>query len=91
MHLGPPTLQTFLARQLVGVDHEHQLAALLSDVAAATIAIAQMTTRGALGGYLGAHGALNPQGERQQRLDVLAHEVMLDVCQRSGSVAASAT
>jgi len=91
MHLGRPTLQTFLAQQLVGTEHQHQLAALLGDVAAAVIAIAQMTARGALGGYLGAHGALNPQGERQQRLDVLAHEVMLDLCQRSGSVAAMAS
>jgi fructose-1,6-bisphosphatase I/sedoheptulose-1,7-bisphosphatase len=91
MHLGRPTLQTFLARQLAGADHQHQLTALLADVAAAVIAIGQMTARGALGGYLGPHGALNSQGERQQRLDVLAHEVMLDVCQRSGSVAAMAS
>ncbi|HET9206809.1 MAG TPA: class 1 fructose-bisphosphatase [Burkholderiaceae bacterium] len=91
MHLGRPTLQTFLAQQLVGAEHQHQLAALLADVATAVIAIAQMTTRGALGGYLGPHGAVNSQGERQQRLDVLAHEVMLDVCQRSGSVAAMAS
>jgi fructose-1,6-bisphosphatase I/sedoheptulose-1,7-bisphosphatase len=88
MHLGRPTLHTFVARQLAGADHEHQLAALLGDVATAVIAIGQMTTRGALGGYLGPHGALNAQGEHQQRLDVLAHEMMLDVCQRSGSVAA---
>jgi len=71
-----------------GADHAHQLAALLHDVATATIGIARMTTRGALGGYLGAHGALNLHGERQQRLDVLAHEVMVECGQRSGAAAA---
>ena len=87
MHLGRHTLSSFLAEQLRGTDHAHQLAALLHDVATATIAIARMTTRGALGGYLGAHGAVNPHGERQQRLDVLAHEVMVDACQCSGVAA----
>jgi fructose-1,6-bisphosphatase len=50
-----------------------------------------MTTRGALGGYLGAHGARNAHGEIQQRLDVLANEVLVDTCQRSGGVAALAS
>ena len=91
MHLGRHTLSSFLAEQLRGADHAHQLGSLLHDVATATIAIAGMTTRGALGGYLGAHGALNPHGERQQRLDVLANEVMVDACQHSASVAAMAS
>ncbi len=88
MHLGRPTLQEFLADPSGGVQHPPQLAALLHDVASAVIAIARMTTRGALGGYLGAHGARNVHGETQQRLDVLAHEAVLDHCMRSGSVAA---
>ena len=72
MHLGRHTLSSFLADPLCGADHQPRLAALLHDVAGAVVAIAQMTTRGALGGYLGAHGALNAHGEPQQRLDVLA-------------------
>jgi fructose-1,6-bisphosphatase len=88
MHLGRPTLQEFLSDPSVGVHHTPQLAALLHDVASATIAIARMTTRGALGGFLGAHGARNVHGETQQRLDVLAHEAVLEHCLRSGSVAA---
>ncbi len=86
MHLGRPTLQEFLADPSGGA--APQLAALLQDVASAAIAIARMTTRGALGGFLGAHGARNVHGEIQQRLDVLAHEAVLDHCLRSGSVAA---
>ena len=88
MHLGRPTLQEFLAEPSGGGHAPPQLAALLQDVASATIAIARMTTRGALGGFLGAHGARNVHGETQQRLDVLAHEVMLEHGTRSGSVAA---
>jgi fructose-1,6-bisphosphatase len=88
MHLGRPTLQEFLADTSAGADHAPQLAALLQDVASATMAIARMTMRGALGGFLGAHGARNVHGETQQRLDVLAHEVMLEHCMRSGGVAA---
>jgi len=89
MHLTRPTLQSFLADASCGGDH--QLAALLNDVAAATVAVSSMTTRGALGGYLGAHGARNAHGETQQRLDVLANEVLVETCQRSGGVAALAS
>jgi fructose-1,6-bisphosphatase len=88
MHLGRPTLQEFLADPSAGVDPPPQLTALLQDVASAVIAIARMTTRGALGGYLGTHGARNLHGEAQARLDVLAHEAVLEHCMRSGSVAA---
>jgi fructose-1,6-bisphosphatase len=87
MHLDRPTLQEFLADPSGGIVHPPQLAALLQDVAAAAISIAGMTTRGALGGFLGAHGARNVHGETQARLDVLAHEAVLEHCTRSGSVA----
>ena len=67
MHLGRLRLPTFLAQQL---DRRRaparQLAALLIDVAAAIKAIAPMTTHGALGGYLGPHGAVNSHGEHQK-------------------------
>jgi len=42
---------------------------LLVDVAAAVKAIAAMTAKGALGGYLGALDSKNVQAKRQQRLD----------------------
>jgi fructose-1,6-bisphosphatase I / sedoheptulose-1,7-bisphosphatase len=88
MRFGRHTLNSFLAETLRDTPHAHQLAALLGDVATAVIGIARMGARGALGGYLGAHGALNVHSERQQRLDVLAHEVLVECAQRSGAVAA---
>jgi fructose-1,6-bisphosphatase len=46
-----------------------------------------MTAKGALGGYLGEHGGKNVQGETQQKLDVLAHEVMIRSCEWGGLLA----
>ena len=57
------------------------------DVAAAVKAISAMTAKGALGGYLGEHGGKNVQGETQQKLDVLAHEVMIRSCEWGGLLA----
>jgi fructose-1,6-bisphosphatase len=56
-------------------------------VAAAVKAISAMTAKGALGGYLGEHGGKNVQGETQQKLDVLAHEVMIRSCEWGGLLA----
>ena len=69
----------------------HDLGALLVDVAAAVKAISAMTAKGALGGYLGEHGARNVQGEIQQKLDVLADEVMVRSCEWGGLVAGMAS
>ncbi|HYM28000.1 MAG TPA: class 1 fructose-bisphosphatase [Steroidobacteraceae bacterium] len=84
MHLGRTTLSKFLIQQLPGAN---ELGALLVDVAAAVKAISAMTAKGALGGYLGEQGARNPQGEAQQKLDVLAHEVMIRSCEWGGLLA----
>ena len=73
MHLGRTTLSKFLIQQLNGIEGASDLGALLIDVAAAVKAISAMTAKGALGGFLGAHGGTsNVQGETQQKLDVLA-------------------
>jgi fructose-1,6-bisphosphatase I / sedoheptulose-1,7-bisphosphatase len=87
MHLGRTTLSKFLIQQLTGIPGASDLGALLIDVAAAVKAISAMTAKGALGGYLGEHGATNAQGETQQKLDVLAHEVMIRSCEWGGLVA----
>ncbi|HET9330205.1 MAG TPA: class 1 fructose-bisphosphatase [Steroidobacteraceae bacterium] len=84
MHLGRTTLSKFLIQQLPGAS---DLGALLVDVAAAVKAISAMTAKGALGGYLGEQGAKNAQGEAQQKLDVLAHEVMIRSCEWGGLLA----
>ena len=87
MYLGRTTLSKFLIQQLTGIPGASDLGALLVDVAAAVKAISAMTAKGALGGYLGEHGGRNVQGEVQQKLDVLAHEVMVHHCEWGGLLA----
>ncbi|HUJ52743.1 MAG TPA: class 1 fructose-bisphosphatase [Steroidobacteraceae bacterium] len=87
MHLGRTTLSKFLIQQLTGIPGASDLGALLVDVAAAVKAISAMTAKGALGGYLGEHGGKNVQDEAQQKLDVLAHEVMIRSCEWGGLLA----
>jgi len=87
MHLGRTTLSKFLIQQLTGISGASELGALLVDVAAAVKAISAMTAKGALDGYLGEHGGKNVQGETQQKLDVLAHEVMIRSCEWGGLLA----
>jgi fructose-1,6-bisphosphatase I / sedoheptulose-1,7-bisphosphatase len=91
MHLGRTTLSKFLIQQLSGIEGTSDLGALLVDVAAAIKAISAMTAKGALGGYLGEFGAKNVQGENQQKLDVLANEVLLKSCDWGGLVAGMAS
>lgn len=91
MHLGRTTLSKFLIQQLNGIEGATDLGALLVDVAAAVKAISAMTAKGALGGFLGAEGSKNVQGETQQKLDVLADEVMIHSCDWGGLVAGMAT
>ena len=87
MHLGRTTLSKFLIQQLTDIPGASDLGALLVDVAAAVKAIAAMTAKGALEGHLGAHGGSNVHGESQQKLDVLAHEVMVRSCEWGGLLA----
>ena len=87
MLLGRTTVSKFLIQQLTGIPGASDLGALLVDVAAAVKSIAAMTAKGALGGYLGEHGGRNVQGETQQKLDVLANEVMIRSCEWGGLLA----
>jgi len=91
MHLGRTTLSKFLIQQLRGVDAQGHLGALLVDVAAAVKAIAAMTAKGQLGGYLGAESTVNVQGERQQKLDLLANDAVIKSCEWGGQVAGMAS
>jgi fructose-1,6-bisphosphatase I / sedoheptulose-1,7-bisphosphatase len=91
MHLGRTTLSKFLIQQQSGVEGASDLAALLVDVAAAVKAISAMTAKGALGGYLGELNSKNVQGETQQKLDVLANDVMIRSCEWGGLVAGMAS
>src|ERR1700726_3256335 len=91
MHLGRTTLSKFLIQQLNGIEGANDLAALLVDVAAAVKAISAMTAKGALGDFLGELGSKNVQGETQQKLDLLANDVMLRSCEWGGLVAGMAS
>jgi len=91
MHLGRTTLSKFLIQQLSEIEGSSDLGALLVDVAAAVKAISSMTAKGALGGYLGKIGTTNVQGEAQQKLDVLADEVLIKSCDWGGLVAGMAS
>ncbi len=91
MHLGRTTLSKFLIQQLSGSQGANDLAALLIDVAAAVKAISAMTAKGALGGFLGELGTQNVQGETQQKLDLLANEVMIRSCEWGGLLAGMAS
>ncbi len=91
MHLGRTTLSKFLIQQLKGIEDANDLGALLVDVAAAVKAIAAMTAKGALGGYLGELDNRNVQGETQKKLDVLANESMIRSCEWGGLVAGMAS
>ncbi len=91
MHLGRTTLSKFLIQQLKNVEGANDLGALLVDVAAAVKAIAAMTAKGALGGFLGELDNRNVQGETQKKLDVLANEAVIRSCEWGGLVAGMAS
>ncbi len=91
MHLGRTTLSKFLIQQLKDIEDASNLGALLVDVAAAVKAIAAMTAKGALGGYLGELDNRNVQGETQKKLDVLADEAIIHSCEWGGLVAGMAS
>jgi len=91
MHLGRTTLSKFLIQQLDGIEDARDLGALLVDVAAAVKAIAAMTAKGALGGYLGKVDSANVHGEIQATLDVVANDTILRTCEWGGLVAGMAS
>lgn len=83
MYLGRTTLSKFLIQQVTDIPDASDLGALLVDVAAAVKAISAMTAKGALG----EQGGKTVQGETQQKLGVLAHEVMIRSCEWGGLLA----
>lgn len=91
MQSGRTTVSKFLIEQLHGTDDQADLAALLVDVTAAVKAISAMTSKGALGGFLGALDTQNVQGEVQKKLDVLSNEAIIQACEWGGLVAGMAS
>ncbi|MCC7006945.1 MAG: class 1 fructose-bisphosphatase [Ottowia sp.] len=64
---------------------------LLEVVSRACKAIANAVNKGALAGVLGSAESGNIQGEKQQKLDLIANEVLLDANELGGNLAAMAS
>ena len=85
-----------LTRYLVEEQRLHdtipaELRLLLEVVSRACKAIANTVHKGALSGVLGSAGSDNIQGEMQQKLDVIANEVLLEANEWGGHLAAMAS
>jgi len=68
-----------------------ELTNLLYDLALAAKVIAHKTNRAGLIDILGRAGATNIQGEEQQKLDVFADEIILQICDHAGRLCAMAS
>jgi fructose-1,6-bisphosphatase len=82
------TLVEFLedeTRRAPGADRS--AAALVADLAAAFEAIAAEIAEAPVRGQLGDAGSSNAQGERHKKLDLVANELLVRACERSGRAA----
>lgn len=68
-----------------------QFTNLLYDIALAAKIIAHQTNRAGLTDILGRAGAVNIQGEQQQKLDVYADQVIYRVCDHTGRICVMAS
>jgi len=98
MHLGRTTLSKFLIQQLRGAAGQHELAALLVDVAASVKAISAMVGRGALGPSdtaasiaAATSAGANASGDDQKPLDLLTNDAILRYCEWGGLLAGMAS
>lgn len=73
--------------QVVGEPGTGALATLLADLAEAFEVLAAVVERAPLTGILGHAGTTNAQGERQEKLDVFANDLLVRACARRGHVA----
>jgi fructose-1,6-bisphosphatase I len=68
-----------------------ELSTLLRDIGLASKLINKQVNKAGLTEILGAHGAVNVQGEEQMKLDVFANEVLISVLQNSAECAGVAS
>ena len=90
------TERSTLAQFLIEERRRHpgssgELNSLILDVALACKAISRRIASGALTGVLGKAGAVNVQGEQQQKLDVVANDIFLRANEWGGLVAGMAS
>ena len=86
------TERTTLTQFLIEERRRHptssgELNALIHDVALACKAISKRIASGALTGLIGKAGAVNVQGEQQQKLDVVANDIFLAATEWGGHLA----
>jgi fructose-1,6-bisphosphatase I len=74
--------------EFVGAGAGPELGAIFGAVASAAREIAKKIRLAGLDDVYGAYGAVNVQGEQQQKLDVFANEVLIEALSAVGSVAA---
>jgi fructose-1,6-bisphosphatase len=92
MHRGRKTLNRFvLEEQQRHPQATGELSALLTDLLCGLKAVDAAVSRGALAGLQGEAGSVNPHGERQLKLDLLANEILLKHVEWTGHFAALAS
>src|SRR6186997_362570 len=68
-----------------------ELSTLLRDIGLACKFINKQVNKAGLVDILGAHGAVNVQGEEQMKLDIFANEVLINVLRNSSDCAGIAS
>jgi fructose-1,6-bisphosphatase I len=86
-----PDRRTTLAQHLTETSVDRGLADAIGAIALATKTIAHLVRRARLAEVLGAVGAQNVHGETQQKLDVLANDIVVGALRRCESVAGCAS
>lgn len=87
MQYGRTTLSKFIIEeQRQSTERDEQLTALINDIQTGCKYISAAVARGPLGAH-GAAGSHNPHGESQQKLDVVANDIMLRSCEWGGQLA----
>jgi fructose-1,6-bisphosphatase len=87
MQYGRTTLSKFIIEeQRQSAERDEQLTALINDIQTGCKYISAAVARGPLGAHGGA-GSSNSHGETQQKLDVVANDIMLRSCEWGGQLA----
>jgi len=86
------TLTQFIMQQQRGLpDASGTFTILLNNIVIACKQIAQQVNKGQLIGVLGSAGSENVQGEVQKKLDIIAHDIMVNALNWSGQLAGMAS
>ncbi len=88
LQYGRTTLSKFIIEeQRQSAERDEQLTALINDIQTGCKYIAAAIARGPLQGAMGSNATRNVQGEVQQKLDVVANDIMLRSCEWGGQLA----